>query len=339
VLLEEQGDSATQVAALKIRTAAERCARIVRTFLAMARQQQPERGPVAINEVVTAALDIASYAIRTSSIEVSLDLADDIPLILADADQLHQVLLNLIINAQQSLQESPGARRIVVTSRFDAGAGYGFPSRVADNGAGIPEHLRARVFEPYFTTQAYRDRHRRRAGREPRHCRSARRHDHRRLPAPVAAPNSPSRCRRAPSRRLAATLERSRSERGAAEPPHDLVVDDEPEIRDALAEILTSAEPMSSPASSGREALDRLAAENYDVILTDIRNAGPRRARAVPGRSPKRWPAGLRAWCFVTGDTLTTALREFVNDSGRPVIEKPFLPSEVRRVVAELVRG
>ena len=57
-------------AALKIRTAAERCARIVRTFLAMARQQQPERGPVAINEVVSAALDIASYAIRTSSIEV-----------------------------------------------------------------------------------------------------------------------------------------------------------------------------------------------------------------------------------------------------------------------------
>jgi hypothetical protein len=40
---------------------------------------------------------------------------------------------------------------------------------------------------------------------------------------------------------------------------------------------------------------------------------------------------------FVTGDTLTTALREFVDESGRPVIEKPFLPSEVRRVVAELV--
>ena len=58
VLLEEQGDSATQAAALKIRTAAERCARIVRTFLAMARQQQPERGPVAINDVVSAALDI-----------------------------------------------------------------------------------------------------------------------------------------------------------------------------------------------------------------------------------------------------------------------------------------
>ena len=40
---------------------------------------------------------------------------------------------------------------------------------------------------------------------------------------------------------------------------------------------------------------------------------------------------------FITGDTLASALREFVCDSGRPVIEKPFLPAEVRRVVAELV--
>src|SRR6185295_19973635 len=69
VLLEEQGDGATRTAALKVRTAAERCARIVRTFLAMARQQQPERGAVAMNAVISAALDIAGYAIRTSSIE------------------------------------------------------------------------------------------------------------------------------------------------------------------------------------------------------------------------------------------------------------------------------
>src|SRR5262249_25762310 len=103
VLLEEQGSPGTQAAATQIRTAAERCARIVRTFLAMARQQQPERGPVSINDVIAAALDITGYAVRTSSIDVIIDLDDEIPLIHADADQLHQVLLNLIINAQQSL--------------------------------------------------------------------------------------------------------------------------------------------------------------------------------------------------------------------------------------------
>src|SRR5262249_27093086 len=66
VLLEEQAYPATQVAAAKIRTAAERCARIVRTFLAMARQQPPERGPVAIHDVVSAVLDMTGYALRTS---------------------------------------------------------------------------------------------------------------------------------------------------------------------------------------------------------------------------------------------------------------------------------
>ena len=108
---------------------------------------------MAINDVVTAALDMTAYAVRTSGIEVTLDLAGDIPLILADADQLHQVLLNLIINAQQALQEQPAPRRIRRRrSRFDAAAERVCIS-VADNGPGIPPHLRARVFEPYFTTK------------------------------------------------------------------------------------------------------------------------------------------------------------------------------------------
>src|SRR5207344_2185576 len=152
VLLEEQGDSTTQAAAMKIRTAAERCARIVRTFLAMARQQPPERGAVAVNDVVAAALDMTAYTVRTSGIQVALDLGKDMPPILADPDQLHQVLLNLIVNAQHVLQERPGPRRVRVTTRFDRAAGT-VRIAVSDNGPGIPEHLRARVFEPYFTTK------------------------------------------------------------------------------------------------------------------------------------------------------------------------------------------
>src|SRR5213075_892374 len=104
------------------------------------------------NDVVSAALDITAYAIRTSSIDIELDLAKGMPLILADADQLHQVLLNLIINAQQSLQDQPAPRRIRVSSCFDSLAEV-LCIRVADNGPGVPAHLRTRVFEPYFTTK------------------------------------------------------------------------------------------------------------------------------------------------------------------------------------------
>jgi len=334
VLLEEQGDSATQVAALKIRTAAERCARIVRTFLAMARQQQPERGPVAVNEVVTAALDIASYAIRTSSIEVVLDLADDIPPILADADQLHQVLLNLVINAQQSLQDRPVTRRIKVKSSFDARADL-VRIKVADNGPGIPESLRARVFEPYFTTKptgvgtgvglavslGIIEAH---GGTLTVEC-----------PTEGGAVFTIKLPVGSVDAHIANTKPQPKPSPGQRT---ILVVDDEPEIRDALAEILEGAQHRVVTANSGREALERMAVERYDVILTDIRMPDLD-GRALYREIERRWPGQTSRVIFVTGDTLATALREFVDESGRPVIEKPFLPSEVRRVVAELARS
>jgi CheY-like chemotaxis protein len=122
------------------------------------------------------------------------------------------------------------------------------------------------------------------------------------------------------------------------ESPHQLtilVVDDEADIRETLAEILTRARHRVVTARSGREALERLATENYDVILTDIRMSDLD-GRALYQEIERRWPGLGRRVVFVTGDTLASASREFVSDSGRPVIEKPFLPSEVRRLVAEL---
>ena len=151
-ILEERDDPATRDAAAKIRAAAERCARIVRTFLAMARQQQPKRVCTVIDDVVSAALDITGYALKTSGVEVTLDLAEQVPPVLADADQLHQVFMNLIINAQQALQDQPPPRKLKLSSRFDADANT-VRIAVADNGPGIPEAVRSRIFEPYFTTK------------------------------------------------------------------------------------------------------------------------------------------------------------------------------------------
>ena len=88
-------------------------------------------------------------------------------------------------------------------------------------------------------------------------------------------------------------------------------------------------------AASGSEALDRLADEAFDVILTDVRMPGLD-GRALYEEIVRRWPGRARNVVFVTGDTLATSLREFVRSTGQPVIEKPFLPGEVRRVVAEL---
>jgi PAS domain S-box-containing protein len=334
VLLEEQGDPATQSAALRIRTAAERCARIVRTFLAMARQQQPERGPVAINDVIAAALDIGGYAIRTSSIDVKLALAPGIPLINADADQLHQVLLNLIINAQQSLQELPPPRRLEIASWYDAREDL-LTVRVADNGPGIPAELRARVFEPFFTTKptgvgtgvglavslGVIEAH---GGTLAVDCPDTGGAVFTiKLKVGMLRPDDVS--RETPTR--ATPGQRS-----------ILIVDDEPEIRSTLAEILAGAHHRVVAVSSGREALKRLQVETFDVILTDIRMPDID-GRALYQEILVRWPGLAARVVFITGDTLASTLREFVSESGQPVIEKPFLPADVRRVVAELVGG
>jgi two-component system NtrC family sensor kinase len=114
-----------------------------------------------------------------------------------------------------------------------------------------------------------------------------------------------------------------------------LIVDDEAEIREMLAEILAAARHRVVTANSGREALERMAAAHYDVILTDIRMPDLD-GRALYKEIEKRWPRRTGRVVFITGDTLAAGLHEFVSASGRPVIEKPFLPGEVRRVVAEL---
>jgi two-component system NtrC family sensor kinase len=114
-----------------------------------------------------------------------------------------------------------------------------------------------------------------------------------------------------------------------------LVVDDEAEIRETLADILGRARHRVVTASSGRQALERMATERYDVILTDIRMPDLD-GRALYQEIARRWPRQAERVVFITGDTLASALREFVSASGRPVIEKPFSPNDVRRVVAEL---
>ncbi len=331
VLLEEADHPPTRAAAAKIRAAAERCARIVRTFLAMARQRPPERGPIVVNDLTTAALDVLGYGLRTSGIEVALALEPDLPSISADADQIHQVFMNLLVNAQQALQDWSPPRRIQIASRLDPG-GNAIRVVVADNGPGIPEALRARVFEPYFTTKP--------------------------LGVGIGVGLSVS-LGIIEAHGGTLTLEHPleggtaftivlpvepAAEPVAVTPPlpvvaaagRVLVVDDEAEMRDMLREILEGDGHRIATAGSGREALERMSSETYDVILTDLRMPDLD-GQALFREIAERWPEHAAGVVFITGDTLAPALRELAGENGLPVIEKPFLPSEVRRVIAEVM--
>jgi two-component system NtrC family sensor kinase len=240
----------------------------------------------------------------------------------------------LIINAQQALQEQPPPRKLSLTSRFDA-HGDAVRVTVADNGPGIPEAVRSRIFEPYFTTKPLGAG----TGVGLAVCLGIVEAHGGTLSIEAGKPSGAVFTMVLP----VGSQEEDRTEecKPAGESAGQrcaLVVDDEAGVREILAEILTSSGHRVVAAASGREALERMDEERFDVILTDIRMPDLD-GRALYREIERRWPERAAQVVFVSGDTLTPALREFVDDSGRPVIEKPFLPSEVRRVVGEAAGG
>lgn len=335
VLLEEQADPAVHPAAMKIRVAAERCASIVRAYLALVRQQAPRRRRVRIDEVVMAALEITEYALRTSGIKVRTDFADGGAEVLADADQLHQVFTNLLVNAQQVLQQTPqDLRQLHISSRVDRD-GRCIGVSVSDNGTGVPRRLRERIFEPYFTTkpagmgtgiglwvsQGIVEAH---GGTLTLHCSRA-----------------GGACFTVRLHRATPGVTETVSVSPAATPIQGsahrtvLVVDDEAEVRQALSDILTNAGHGVILTASAREALDRLDDTRVDLIVTDI-HMPDRDGRALYLEIEQRWPELATRVVFVMGDTLSDGLREFAENHGRTVIEKPFLPEDVRLLVERI---
>ena len=119
LLQETTKDPLVARRAERIRSATDRCARIVRTFLAMARQRQPEPKPIKLGSIVEAAVDLLGFHLRSADIRLELKLGADVPMVTVDADQMHQVITNLILNAQQALAASPGQRRLRISTWFD----------------------------------------------------------------------------------------------------------------------------------------------------------------------------------------------------------------------------
>jgi len=137
--------------AQRVREAAERCARIVRTFLTMARSRETLRQPVPLKSLAQAAAELLAYTLRSHGIELELALDAELPLVQGDPDQLGQVVLNLLVNAQQALAACAAPRRIRLASGRDGDAVW---LRVSDNGPGVPASLAEQVFDPFFSTKS-----------------------------------------------------------------------------------------------------------------------------------------------------------------------------------------
>jgi signal transduction histidine kinase/CheY-like chemotaxis protein len=341
LLLEEAArDSAFTGRAQKIRYAAERCSKIVRTFLALARRREPEPRPVQINAVIGMAIDLLGYQLRTSGVELVLDLAPNLPELMADADQLHQVATNLIVNAEQALASQTGAdrsasRQLKISTRFDK-ARQSLRLVVADNGPGIEPEIRSRIFDPFFTTKPTGQG----TGIGLSLCMTIV-GTHRGSITPSETPGGgatftvelPLAGLPAPKITAAAETAPLSAEQGR----RILVVDDEMEIAETLAEILTDLGHRVEIVAHGAAALNQLKAGPFDLILSDLKMPvldGPGLYAALS----RDHPSMMGRIAFLTGDTLSQRQGEFLAETGAACLEKPFTPDEVRRFVGHLLQ-
>jgi len=126
-----------------------RCRGIIRGLLDFARPTPPARKPMDLNEVVRRAVSVVMTQLSLNQVDLSLDLAAELPEVHADANQVQQVAVNLLLNAGDAIGNGGGTIR--ATTRLGAGASVEL--LVQDNGRGIPAEDLPRIFEPFYTTK------------------------------------------------------------------------------------------------------------------------------------------------------------------------------------------
>ena len=135
----------------------KRCASIIRRLLDFAREKTPERALINVNQLVDETVRFVERSAALQRIEIVMDLDPDLPALSVDADLIKQVLMNVLVNAQQAIDENG---KITVRSRLlrlrklpGADPGPAVEIAISDTGCGIPEANLQRIFDPFFTSK------------------------------------------------------------------------------------------------------------------------------------------------------------------------------------------
>jgi two-component system, NtrC family, sensor kinase len=126
-----------------------RCRKIVKGLLEFSRQAKPQTQPLELNQVIEDVLGLVKNQASFRNIVLEMALDPDLPAVMADRDQMRQVVLNIVLNAAEAM---PGGGRLRLASTFDRAAGRA-RIEAKDTGSGIPEEIQARMFEPFYTTK------------------------------------------------------------------------------------------------------------------------------------------------------------------------------------------
>ncbi len=311
----------------------ERAARIVRNLLTFARKRQTTRAMVDVNQVVRETLALRSYEQRVSNITVVDALASGLPQVFADGHQVQQVLLNLIINAEQAMLSAHGRGILVVRTWHDADQ-ESVILEINDDGPGIPDDVQPKIFDPFFTTKdvgkgtglgltvAYAIIHEHGGRIRLESTPGAGASFYVELPVTGAKL----------SQSVAGARLRAPVDDGAG--ASILVVEDEAALASAVTDALGDAGYVVARAADGEEALAEVHARQFDLVICDLkmpRLDGKAFYRALAEASP----ALSKRVIFVTGDVAGTDAEQFLNDSGCRWLAKPFRLADLLRAVRE----
>jgi DNA-binding response OmpR family regulator len=297
------------------------------------RQGERQTASVSLNDVIASALELTDYTLRTAGIAVRVNFGSGLPPVEGDRDQLHQVLVNLIVNAQQAMEKGEAFEK-VLTIRTSVNQAGRVLVDVTDTGPGVPEDLRRRIFEPFFTTKKHRvgsgtgiglsfsqgivAAHGGTLAVEP-----SRRGAHFRIDLPAAA-GEPIRI----VPRADAVIPDVMPARRRC-----LIVEDEPDVAETLRELIEREGFEVTLAANGTEAFFALDKGDFDLLFSDLRMPllnGPE----LYERLLEIRPELVKHMAFVTGDTMGDTMGEFLRTCGRPILEKPFTKAGIRAVLA-----
>jgi len=335
LLVADEVPPSLQETANQVQQQSERAARMVRDLLAFSRADPADREPVDLNEVVRRTAALRERELQVQNIGLHLRLAPSLPPVLADRGQIQQVILNLLLNAEQAIAAGPGKGTICLSSAYRPAEDQVVVC-VADDGPGITEQEQARIFEPFHTTKGQQGG----TGLGLSVCLAI-----------VAQHNGRIYCESAPGEgarffiELPAGGSRQPTQDSAREPTGQvspafgavLLVDDESAILELMQKVLSGEGFEVHVAQTGRQALELLAERPYDLIISDLRMPDVN-GWMLYQHILRRLPEMAQRIIFTTGDMAATEEGGLLKEAGCPCLAKPFTSKELLALAREVIR-
>ncbi|MGI2335865.1 MAG: hybrid sensor histidine kinase/response regulator [Dehalogenimonas sp.] len=316
-----------------INEGSQRVKGIVKRMLTFARQSKPVKSSVDIIELMENTLELRSYVLKTSNIEVVRDYEPELPWVTADAGQLQQVFLNLIVNAEFAMKKAHDKGILVIkTERLDGHIRIS----ITDDGPGMSAEVKSKLFQPFFTTKEPGEG----TGlglslsfgiiQEHKGSITVESVEGRGTTFIVELPITP----------VVTDLVASKAlEEAPVVPPGKakiLVVDDERTVMVLVKAILAGKGHEVEECDNPLKALARLRENTYDMIIIDIRMPDMSGIELVE-EIRHRWPEMVSRILFITGDTSDLTTREYLNTHQIPYVSKPFEKKELEEKVNALL--